>query len=191
MLGAVGTDSHFAVKKEWFFRRLLSSDARQRALVMEKLREELLAMEIPVLEAHLPTMCRLAREAPLADIRIGCTKLLEEIEETKGLRYVVKCTPENGDPVTDEHSDVSSFFGKSEVISIVKNEDQDIQEIFIRSFLQGGRVSHLTRMLAWHKSYLQLFRASITTIMLNGMRVSTLDNLISCMDLYHWNGEII
>ncbi|OQR91395.1 sestrin-like protein [Achlya hypogyna] len=167
MLSAMRSDSHFAVKKEWFFRRLLSSDPRQRSATMEKLREEAMAMEPTVLEAHLPTMCRLAREAPLQDIRAGCRALLNDIREQRGLQYKVKCTPENGDEPTDKDSDVSSFFRKSEVIGIVDNNDEELQAIFTRSFLQGGRVSHLTRMLAWHMPYLKLYRASITSIMLN------------------------
>ncbi|KDO30595.1 hypothetical protein SPRG_04495 [Saprolegnia parasitica CBS 223.65] len=167
MLSAARSDSHFAVKKEWFFRRLLSADPRQRASTMDQLREEAMAMEPSVLEAHLPSMWRLAREAPLADIRTGCRALLADIATERGLTFTPKCAPANGAEPTDEDSDVSSFFQKSEVIGIVKNDDEDLQAIFTRCFLQGGRVSHLTRMLAWHKPYLQLFRSSITSIMLN------------------------
>ncbi|KDO18073.1 hypothetical protein SPRG_16562, partial [Saprolegnia parasitica CBS 223.65] len=118
MLSAARSDSHFAVKKEWFFRRLLSADPRQRASTMEQLREEAMAMEPSVLEAHLPSMWRLAREAPLADIRTGCRALLADIATERGLTFTPKCAPANGAEPTDEDSDVSSFFQKSEVIGI-------------------------------------------------------------------------
>ncbi|CAK4688563.1 hypothetical protein LEN26_012648 [Aphanomyces euteiches] len=145
-------DEHIVARKEWFFRRLLSSDARQRAITMQKIRDELAAMEPQLLEAHLGSLRRLARDAPLADVRTGCLSILDELQVAKDV---------------DDDVPVSYYIDQKDVIDVATNEDPELDEIFVKCFLQSGRVTHLIRLLAWHTPYLQMHRGLISSIMLS------------------------
>ncbi|RHY62522.1 hypothetical protein DYB30_005056, partial [Aphanomyces astaci] len=139
-------DEHVAARKEWFFRRLLSSDVRQRAASIQKIRVELLEMEPHVLDVHVPSLRRLARDAPLPDVRAGCLDILDELN-----------TPH------DAHDDtpVSYYMDAREIVDVTATHDPDVAAIFVKCFLQSGRVSHLTRMLAWHTPYLKVHHTCI------------------------------
>ncbi|KAF0693706.1 Aste57867_15346 [Aphanomyces stellatus] len=143
-------DGHFAARKEWFFRRLLSSDIRQRAVAMEKVRAELLEMDAQTLDIHLPSLQRLARDAPLSDVRTGCREILDDLHAVK-----------------DDDTPVSYYVDQKDIVPVSGNADSDLDALFAKCFLQSGRISHLTRLLGWHTPYLKLHRGLITAIMLS------------------------
>ncbi|RHY30146.1 hypothetical protein DYB32_004623 [Aphanomyces invadans] len=147
-------DDHIAARKEWFFRRLLRSDARQRAAAIQKIRLDLVEMDPHTLDIHVPTLRRLARGAPLPDVRTGCRDILDELN-----------TPYDSN---DDDSPVSYYMDPHEIVDVTAANDPDLEAIFVKCFLQSGRVSHLTRMLAWHTPYLKLHRSLISSIMLSG-----------------------
>ncbi|ETV94131.1 hypothetical protein H310_12136 [Aphanomyces invadans] len=145
-------DDHIAARKEWFFRRLLRSDARQRAAAIQKIRLDLVEMDPHTLDIHVPTLRRLARGAPLPDVRTGCRDILDELN-----------TPYD----SNDDSPVSYCMDPHEIVDVTAANDPDLEAIFVKCFLQSGRVSHLTRMLAWHTPYLKLHRSLISSIMLS------------------------
>ncbi|RHY51860.1 hypothetical protein DYB38_008584 [Aphanomyces astaci] len=134
-------DEHVAARKEWFFRRLLSSDVRQRAASIQKIRVELLEMEPHVLDVHVPSLRRLARDAPLPDVRAGCLDILDELN-----------TPH------DAHDDtpVSYYMDAREIVDVTATHDPDVAAIFVKCFLQSG---HGPLPLEW-RNYIALMAAS-------------------------------
>lgn len=177
----------FRLKKDGFFRRLLVADAGVQAAAAARVTDELRALVDGGHRAHdedneddvelflsdfLPTCVRLATAAPFAPIREAFADLLDHVAAAlpdaapmvDELRRASLCASRFVDDQAEaEAGDDAALFA---VQSVARTDDEELLQLFRASFLRTGRISKLTQILGWHKSYLELFERCAAAIML-------------------------
>lgn len=152
-----------SAQRDAFFRRVIVSDPvvqKQMVTLISQEVREMVENDVEhgekSISSYYPTVVRLAREAPFANMREAFTQLVEEVE-AKFPEYST---------LRENHHRVSYFVDNSVVEDVENNADDELSALFRRSFFLTGRVSHFVQLLAWHKSYLSLFQDSVSSIML-------------------------
>lgn len=97
---------------------------------------------------HVLTVVRLSRECPHTSVRETLARLVEDLRE-----WGVVAVP---DPA-EVSKRVSFYIPDAEVIPI-DTEVEEVRSEFLRAFESDGRVSHMTRIMAYHPLYLERFR---------------------------------
>ncbi|KAI9921485.1 hypothetical protein PsorP6_001165 [Peronosclerospora sorghi] len=156
------------VKRDVFFRRLLVSDAdvqqQMLAQIAEELQELLEREDATLLTDFFPTALRLTLDAPFPAIRKTLGQIVEIVEK----KY-----PQARD-LRARQTQVSYFFpnghtpeddAQESVPRIDAEDDEALLKLFQAAFLRLGRVAHLMQILAWHRSYLELFNRSLEVTM--------------------------
>jgi len=151
------------VKRDVFFRRLLVSDADVQQQMLARISEELhelLAQEDATLVTDFyPT------DAPFGAIREALAQILDVVEDK---------LPEARE-LRERQARVSYFFPNEDepedaetgeaVPRVDAEDDAELVALFQDAFLRTGRVTHLHQILAWHRSYLELFDRSLAATM--------------------------
>eukprot|EP01126_Amoeba_proteus_P028983 TRINITY_DN2853_c0_g3_i4.p1 TRINITY_DN2853_c0_g3~~TRINITY_DN2853_c0_g3_i4.p1 ORF type:complete len:475 (-),score=49.79 TRINITY_DN2853_c0_g3_i4:231-1586(-) len=143
-----------------FFRCLMTEDVKQRKQALDQiislLAESFYTSDCQLIRSHLPRVLFLAHECPILDIRQRFSNFLEsyseEISDPSRHLFLPTVSP-------------PSIFFPPEVIPPIDSEDPEVKKIFMSAFLQTGRVSHLTRLLAWHPECYPKFNETIQYIM--------------------------
>lgn len=136
------------------FRCLLVVDRTQQQQAMRNV-ADVLRSSPQLLHVHLPTVVRFATECPFASVRDFFTAFLNEITPVLA---------KQGVPIPKPKA-VSRFFVPNAPPAI-DSSDPTLIQIFEDLFLQTGRVSHLSRVLAWHPIYYKNFKTQYNEIML-------------------------
>eukprot|EP01125_Pyxidicula_operculata_P016118 TRINITY_DN551_c0_g1_i1.p1 TRINITY_DN551_c0_g1~~TRINITY_DN551_c0_g1_i1.p1 ORF type:complete len:646 (+),score=135.50 TRINITY_DN551_c0_g1_i1:41-1978(+) len=119
------------------------------------LKEALKSQNCRQIRTHLPTIVRFATECPFPIIRDHFSKFLQNTKPEFDAKGIVI-------PVSVTHP--SKFFSSADTLPI-DSKDPEVSEIFQTSFLEWGRVSHLTRLMAWHPEYYRTFVKSHSVLM--------------------------
>ncbi|KAF4128775.1 PA26 p53-induced protein (sestrin) [Phytophthora infestans] len=156
------------VKRDVFFRRVLVSDAdvqqQMAARISDELQELLDGGDATLVTDFFPTALRLTLDAPFPAIRDVLAQVVDVVEqkfpETQELRALqtrVSHFFPNGDAPEDADAEP--------VPRVDAEEDDELCTLFQKTFLRTGRVTHLTQILAWHRTYLALFDRSLAATM--------------------------
>lgn len=155
------------VKRDVFFRRVLVSDEDVQQQMLARISEELTELfdrnDATLLTDYFPTAVRLTLDAPFAAIREALAKIVHVVEQ----KYPEACE------LRAHQMRVSHFFPNGDapedaveaVPRVDAHDDEELRVIFQQAFLRTGRVTHLTQILAWHRSYLALFDRSLAATM--------------------------
>uniref|UniRef100_A0AAV1TFN7 Uncharacterized protein n=1 Tax=Peronospora matthiolae TaxID=2874970 RepID=A0AAV1TFN7_9STRA len=157
------------VKRDVFFRRVLVSDAdvqqQMLARISDELQELLAREDATLVTDFFPTALRLTLDAPFPAIREALGQIVHVVEhkypeaqELRARQTRVSYFFSNGHAPEDEAAVES-------VARVDANDDEALQSLFQDSFLRTGRVTHLMQILAWHRSYLELFDRSLAATM--------------------------
>ncbi|KAG7380725.1 Sestrin-1 [Phytophthora pseudosyringae] len=158
------------VKRDVFFRRVLVSDADVQQQMLSRISDELhelLAREDATLVTDFfPTALRLTLDAPFPAIREALAPVVDVVEraspeaqELRARQTRVSYFFPNGDAPEDAEA--------AERVPRVDGEhDAELCALFQDAFLRTGRVTHLLQILAWHRSYLELFDRSLAATMM-------------------------
>ncbi|KAG3114476.1 hypothetical protein PI124_g3977 [Phytophthora idaei] len=156
------------VKRDVFFRRVLVSDAdvqqQMLARISDELQELLDREDATLVTDFFPTALRLTLDAPFPAIREALSQVVDVVEqkfpeaqELRALQTQVSHFFPNGDAPEDAEAEP--------VPRVDVEEDDELRALFQNTFLRTGRVTHLTQILAWHRSYLALFDRSLAATM--------------------------
>lgn len=150
-------------QRDAFFRRVVVSDPAVQKTMVGLIAQEVREMVENDVEhgeksisSYYPTVVRLAREAPFANMREAFAQLVDEVE-AKFPEYST---------LRASHHRVSYFIDNADVEDVENNADDELSALFRRAFFLTGRVTHFVQLLAWHRSYLSLFEDSVSSIML-------------------------
>ncbi|KAL7690831.1 putative sestrin [Plasmopara halstedii] len=151
------------VKRDVFFRRVLVSDADVQQQMLARISDDLQQLldqdDATLLTDYFPTALRLTLDAPFPAIREALAKIVNVVEQ----KY-----PEARE-LRAQQLQVSHFFNNGDApedaIPCVDTDDDNLRTLFQQAFLRTGRVTHLTQILAWHRSYLALFDRSLAATM--------------------------
>ncbi|KAK1934495.1 Sestrin-1 [Phytophthora citrophthora] len=157
------------VKRDVFFRRVLVSDAdvQQQMLtrITAELQELLEQQDDALVTDFFPTALRLMLDAPFPAIRDALAQVVHTVEqkfpeaqELRARQMRVSYFFSNGDAPEDAEAE--------SVPRVDASEDDELCMLFQDTFLRTGRVTHLMQILAWHRSYLELFDRSLAATML-------------------------
>lgn len=98
--------------------------------------------ELRVLLRHLPTLLRLSIDCPYENIRTTCQEILDIFRKCEGVEV-----PE------------AIMTSPSSFMAVEPNAgDEEVQREFCEAYDIDGRVSHMTRVLAYHPKFLAKFR---------------------------------
>ncbi|KAL3664061.1 hypothetical protein V7S43_010947 [Phytophthora oleae] len=157
------------VKRDVFFRRVLVSDSdvqqQMLARITAELEELLEQQDDALVTDFFPTALRLMLDAPFPAIREALAQVVHTVEqkfpeaqELRAHQMRVSYFFPNGD--APEDGDAES------VPRVDATEDDELCMLFQDAFLRTGRVTHLMQILAWHRSYLELFDRSLAATMM-------------------------
>ncbi|KAH7463071.1 hypothetical protein KRP22_001682 [Phytophthora ramorum] len=157
------------VKRDVFFRRVLVSDADVQQQMLARITDELhelLAREDPTLVTDFfPTALRLALDAPFPAVREALLAIVDVVEQKYPEAQLLRARQTrvsyffaNGDAPEDAEAE--------SVPRVDEEGDVELLSLLQESFLRTGRVTHLMQILAWHRSYLELFDRSLASTMM-------------------------
>ncbi|CAI5723564.1 unnamed protein product [Peronospora effusa] len=153
------------VKRDVFFRRVLVSDAdvqqQMLARISDELQDLLARQDATLVTDFFPTALRLTLDAPFPAIRETLGQIVDvvehkfpQVQELRARQKRVSYFFANGDTPEDNALE-----------SVRRVDDETLHSLFQDSFLRTGRVTHLMQILAWHRSYLELFDRSLAATM--------------------------
>eukprot|EP00941_MAST-03F_sp_MAST-3F-sp1_P003218 g3218.t1 len=134
--------------------KVLVQDEAHRAAELPAVLSTIEAYPLERLATVLPTLLLIAQDAPFEDLRGAFNKLLQRLDK-QALRLA------QGEIQWSQSNRISSF---------VKNvswdkKDCDIAELLQEEFLWTGRVSNLSKILAYHPTYLTSFMETSKRLM--------------------------
>eukprot|EP01138_Halocafeteria_seosinensis_P016342 gb/GECG01016673.1/.p1 GENE.gb/GECG01016673.1/~~gb/GECG01016673.1/.p1 ORF type:complete len:733 (+),score=88.35 gb/GECG01016673.1/:1-2199(+) len=95
------------------------------------------------LEQLLPAAVRITCECPFVDVVDAMSEYLSHVHHDLGLS------------VPEPPSTLSKFFTEPEIPLPCRTEDRMVHQLYVKSYLTFGRVSHYEQLLSFHKSYLE------------------------------------
>lgn len=150
---------HLGVQQYAFFQRLMVRDGAVQKQMISTIAQEFQDMmdqdDVAQLAQYYAPIKRLARDAPFPTMREAFTDIATTLDDK---------FPQLASAKRDHR--VSYFIEASEIELIADNQDEELSALFRYAFLLTGRIDNFVQLLAWHKSYLQLFQSSIASIML-------------------------
>eukprot|EP01113_Clastostelium_recurvatum_P007320 TRINITY_DN13403_c0_g1_i1.p1 TRINITY_DN13403_c0_g1~~TRINITY_DN13403_c0_g1_i1.p1 ORF type:complete len:643 (-),score=168.17 TRINITY_DN13403_c0_g1_i1:22-1950(-) len=145
-----------------YFHALRTMDDHIRAQALDHIVSSLMMPEnINLLRTHLPTVIRLAFEAPFEDIRERFCKVLSDVAADDRLAPTVVPVPPCRSPASafqtaDEQNAIDATSSTISPVTL---------QLFQETFVRTGRVTHIARLTGWHPEYYERSFASLQRVM--------------------------
>eukprot|EP01127_Copromyxa_protea_P014355 TRINITY_DN3981_c0_g1_i2.p1 TRINITY_DN3981_c0_g1~~TRINITY_DN3981_c0_g1_i2.p1 ORF type:complete len:396 (-),score=47.12 TRINITY_DN3981_c0_g1_i2:120-1307(-) len=170
-----------------FFRCLLTEDERQQRIaldhILQLLEESFYFDNCELVRTHLPRIVMLSTECPVALLRNAFSDFLVKFRPDLDANNIV---------IPQQAASPSTFFSGPDLFVPVDTSDPTVKSIFLSSFLTTGRVSHLTRILAWHPTYYSNSNQTWQYIMNgNGPLLTPLRIYVAILAASSWNSSYV
>eukprot|EP00163_Fabomonas_tropica_P020705 TRINITY_DN36601_c0_g1_i1.p1 TRINITY_DN36601_c0_g1~~TRINITY_DN36601_c0_g1_i1.p1 ORF type:complete len:676 (-),score=156.89 TRINITY_DN36601_c0_g1_i1:291-2135(-) len=144
-----------------FFEPVFNHDQGERHRGLESITSTLRGKGTRFVNEHLPTLMRLASEAPYSDVRDALGAYVEECR-TSNEQCAEPAKRFNLRPNTSESP---SIFFPRDSLRTIDDLDEKGRAIVEEYFLTTGRVSNLVRVLFFHSEYLTHWAESVLAVM--------------------------